>query len=223
MYNIAIDGPAGSGKSTVAGMLSEKLDILYLDTGAMYRACALKAMRLGIDPADEQAVSSFIDNVNIEVGYEGGVQHTYLDGEDVSKKIRENHMSEKSSQISRHACVRTKMVSLQREIASKSSCVLDGRDICLHVLPNAKYKFYLSASPEVRAKRRWNELHDRGTDYSYERLLEEIKSRDFADSHRANSPLEIAPDAVVIDSSDLTAEQVADYIADIVIRGESGK
>lgn len=221
MYNIAIDGPAGSGKSTVAGMLSKKLDILYLDTGAMYRACALKATYLGIDPTDETGVSTFIDRVNIEVGYKDGVQHTFLDGKDVSLEIRANAMSEKSSQISKHSCVRKKMVSLQREIAAKSSCVLDGRDICLHVLPNAKYKFFLSASPEVRAERRKNELAERGIDYPYERLLDEIKKRDYADSHRANSPLEIAPDAEVIDSSNYSAEQVADYIAEIVKKGEN--
>ena len=220
MYNIAIDGPAGSGKSTVAGLLARKLDILYLDTGAMYRACALKATMLGIDPSDEKAVSGFIGDVDITVGYMNGLQHTFLDGKDVSVEIRENDMSEKSSKISKHACVRAKMVDLQRQIAAKSSCVLDGRDICIHVLPDARYKFFLSASPEVRAERRYLELKSRGKDFSKERLLDEIKNRDYQDSHRANSPLEIAPDAIVIDTSDYTAEQVADYIGNIVINGE---
>lgn len=221
MFNIAIDGPAGSGKSTVAGLLSKKLGILYLDTGAMYRACALKAVLLGLDPTDESSVSSFIADVDITVGYQGGVQHTFLDGKDVSLDIRANEMSEKSSQISKHACVREKMVTLQRKIASGQSCVLDGRDICMYVLPNAKYKFFLFASPEVRAERRRLELLSRGVEYPYASLLDEIKKRDYADSHRENAPLEVAPDAIKIDCSSLTAEQVADYIASTVTNGES--
>lgn len=221
MYNIAIDGPAGSGKSTVAGILSKRLGILYLDTGAMYRACALKADWLGIQPTDEFAVRSFIDSVDITIGYSNGVQHTYLDGKDVSLEIRANDMSEKSSQISKHACVRKKMVALQRKIAAVQSCVLDGRDICMHVLPSAKYKFFLYATPEVRAERRRLELCARGMDYPYDLLLEEMKSRDYADSHRANAPLEIAPDAIKIDCTALSAEEVANFIQDIVCGNES--
>lgn len=223
MYNIAIDGPAGGGKSTVARILAKKLDILYLDTGAMYRACALKADMLGIDPSDEAGVSKFIDGVSVTVGYKNGSQITFLDGKDVSHAIRENSMSEKSSLISKHACVRRKMVALQREIAAKSSCILDGRDICLHVLPGAKYKFFLFASPEVRAERRRLELERRGVEIPLSRLLDEIVRRDYEDSHRKNSPLEIAPDAIRIDTSDITADEAADKIYAIVKKGESGE
>ena len=141
MINIAIDGPSSSGKSTVAKLLSKKLNILYLDTGAMYRACGLKAKRLGIDCLDEAGVSSFIKNIDLQVKYQDGAQHVYLDGEDVSNEIRKNEVSMLASKISSLSIVREKMVEMQREVASVQPCVLDGRDICMYVLPNAKYKF----------------------------------------------------------------------------------
>lgn len=212
MINIAIDGPAGSGKSTIAKRLSQKLNILYLDTGAMYRACALKAVKCGLSCKDEAAVSTVVNGIDLKIRYINGEQHTFLDGEDVSFKIRENIMSEKASEISRHAVVRNKMVEMQRSIAAENDCVLDGRDICMYVLPNANHKYFIYASPEIRAKRRRIELLQRGQDVSEEKLLKEIKERDYADSHRSNSPLTKAPDAYEIDTSDLTVEQVVDII-----------
>ena len=143
IFKIALDGPSGSGKSTIAKKLSSKLNILYLDTGAMYRATALKSIALGIDTFDENGVSTFIDDIDLQIKYLDGTQHTFLDGEDVSEKIREPHVSMAASNISSLKCVRLKMVDMQRKIASQMSCVLDGRDIGSFVLPDAEYKFYI--------------------------------------------------------------------------------
>ncbi len=157
IIQIALDGPSGSGKSTIAKTLSRKLNILYLDTGAMYRATALKALSLGIDTFDIVGVSSFINDIDIQIKYLNGTQHTFLDGEDVSERIREPHVSMAASNISSLKCVRLKMVDMQRKIAASMSCILDGRDIGSYVLPNAKYKFYITASVDVRADRRYKE------------------------------------------------------------------
>ena len=221
MINIAIDGPSSSGKSTVAKLLSKKLNILYLDTGAMYRACGLKAKRLGIDCLDEVGVSSFIKNIDLKVKYEDGSQHVYLDGEDVSNEIRKNEVSMLASKISSLSIVREKMVEMQREVASVQPCVLDGRDICMYVLPNAKYKFFMTANPEIRAKRRHKELDAKGQTVNFDDLLREINQRDYNDSHREFAPLAIAPDATVIDTTNLTAEEVVDFIANEVAKGEA--
>lgn len=212
MINIALDGPSGSGKSTVAKALSKKLNILYLDTGAMYRACALKAHRLGIDCKDVKSVDSFIDSVNIEVKYQNGSQITLLDGEDVSEKIRENVISLKASAISAHISVRKKLVELQRQIASSTDCVLDGRDIGTNVLPNAKYKFYVTASIDVRTERRYKELILKGQTVDKEALREEIALRDYNDSHREFAPLRQADDAILIDTSNMSIDEVLNAI-----------
>ncbi len=212
MINIALDGPSGSGKSTVAKALSKKLNILYLDTGAMYRACALKAHRLNIDCKDANSVDAFINSVNIEVKYQNGSQITMLDGEDVSEKIRENVISLKASAISAHMSVRKKLVDLQRQIASSTDCVLDGRDIGTNVLPNAKYKFYITASIDVRTDRRYKELIEKGQTVDKTALREEIALRDYNDSHREFAPLKQAPDAYFVDTSNLTIEEVINLI-----------
>lgn len=210
--NIAIDGPAGSGKSTVSKILGKKLNILCLDTGAMYRACALKCLNEGIDVSDAESVLELIGNTDIDVGYTDGTQKTYLDGKDVSVEIRKPEISMAASTVSANGSVREKMVALQRKIASKTSCVLDGRDIGTNVLPDAKYKFYLTASPEVRAKRRADENKQKGFDTPYEEILKEIIKRDEQDRTRLIAPLTIAEDAILVDSSDMSIEEVVAFI-----------
>lgn len=205
---IALDGPSGSGKSTIAKRLSKELDILYLDTGAMYRATALKALKLNVDTFDETGVSGFINDLNLDIKYENGSQQTYLDGENVSEKIREPQVSMAASNISSLKCVRLKMVEMQRKIAESVSCVLDGRDIGSFVLPNADFKFYITASVDVRAERRYKELKEKGYNVDFNSLKKEIEERDYNDSHREFAPLVKAEDAILIDTSNMNVEQV---------------
>lgn len=216
MLNIALDGPSGSGKSTVAEMLATKLNILHLDTGAMYRACALAAIKRNIDCLDEKAISLFIDNIDLEIKYSNGGQVTILEGEDVSDKIRANNVSLMASNISSLGPVRRKMVEMQREVAKNNPCILDGRDIGTVVLPNAQFKFFITASSKVRAERRFKELSNKGETVDFSLLLEEINKRDYNDSHREIAPLKQAQDAVLIDTSNLTAQEVVDKILNIV-------
>lgn len=212
MINVAIDGPSGAGKSTVAKMISRKLNILYLDTGAMYRAVGLKALRNNVDISSETEVKTMLDDTNVEIRYENGVQKIFLDKENVDGFIREHAVSKAASDISAIPCVRLKMVELQREIAFKNDCVLDGRDIGSFVLPNAFPKVFLTASPQERAKRRQLQLAEKGENISFEKILADIRERDANDENRAFAPLVKARDAVLIDSSDLTAEQVCEKI-----------
>lgn len=212
VLNVAVDGPAGSGKSTVCKKVAEKLGILYLDTGAMYRALALKCVRENGDYADKDAVKHITNKLNLKVEYKNGKQITLLDGEDVSELIRTPQVSLLASYVSAYSFVRTKMVTLQREIAQKTSCILDGRDIGTNVLPKCKFKFYLTASPEVRAKRRYDEDKIKGSKQTLEEVLKEINERDFQDKNRAVAPLKQASDAVVIDTSDMSIEAVVDEI-----------
>lgn len=212
IMNIALDGPAGSGKSTIAKVLAKDYNILYLDTGAMYRACGLKALRLGVDPKDGVGVEKILPVLDVKVEYRDGKQHTLLDGEDVSLAIRENAVSMAASDISAHPCVRIKMVEMQREIARGMSCVLDGRDIGSKVLPDAKFKFFITADSKVRAQRRYKELMARGEQVDFDALHQEIILRDKQDSERAFSPLVCAADAVVVDTSDMSVEEVVALI-----------
>lgn len=216
MINIAIDGPSGAGKSTVAKMISRKLNILYLDTGAMYRAVGLKALRNNVDISSETEVKTMLDDTNVEIRYENGVQKIFLDKENVDGFIREHAVSKATSDISAIPCVRLKMVELQREIAFKNDCVLDGRDIGSFVLPNAFPKVFLTASPQERAKRRQLQLAEKGENISFEKILADIRERDANDENRAFAPLVKARDAVLIDSSDLTAEQVCEKIIGLI-------
>ncbi len=212
MINIALDGPAGSGKSTIAKAISKKLNILYLDTGAMYRAVALVAHRNGIDCTNEEEVKKILPLVDVSVKYLNGGQRTYLGEEDVSEKIRENAISMKASAVSAHQCVREKLVELQRMIASGIDCVLDGRDIGTHVLPNAKYKFYVTASLEERTERRYNELIAKGQSVDKQVLKDEIATRDYNDSHRKFAPLRQAEDAVYLDTTNMTQDEVVNFV-----------
>ena len=205
---IALDGPSGSGKSTIAKALSSKLNILYLDTGAMYRATAVKCLELGIDTFDEQGVKTFIDDIDLKIKYVDGAQRTFLDGKDVSEKIREPHVSMAASNVSSLKSVRLKMVDMQRKIAGEMSCVLDGRDIGSYVLPDAEYKFYITADAKERANRRYKELVEKGHTVDYDKLLAEIEQRDYNDKHRDFAPLVQAKDAILIDTTNMSIEQV---------------
>ena len=216
IFNIALDGPAGSGKSTVAKIIAADYNILYLDTGAMYRACGLKALRLGISPKDKEAVEKMLPNLNLSVEYRDGKQHTILDGEDVSLAIRENVVSMAASDISAQHAVRIKMVEMQRDIAKNMSCVLDGRDIGSYVLPNAKFKFFITADSKVRATRRFNELAQRGEHVDFEQLHAEIVARDKQDSERDFAPLVCAKDAVVIDTSEMNIDDVVAAVKKVI-------
>jgi cytidylate kinase len=212
-YAIALDGPAGSGKSTIAKLLAASRDILYLDTGAMYRACGLFAIRSGLDYKDGDAVEKQMPTLCLDVKYLNGEQHTFLGEEDVSSLIRTPEVSMAASCISAHKCVRLKMVELQREIAKKTNCVLDGRDIGSFVLPDAKYKFFVTASVDVRAKRRYDEMIAKGIAVDYDTLKAEIELRDKQDSTREFAPLVQAKDAIVVDTSDMTIAEVLEKIS----------
>ncbi|MCQ2465960.1 MAG: (d)CMP kinase [Clostridia bacterium] len=213
IYQIAIDGPAGSGKSTLAKGVSKKLGIMYLDTGAMYRTCGLYALKNDVSPKDEEQVAKLMEKMVLEVAFIDGNQHMILDGEDVTGMIRTPEVSRYASDISALPVVRKKMVDMQREIAKAQSFVLDGRDIGSNVLPNAKYKFFLTASSAKRAERRLKELNERGDfSQSYEEVLKDIEYRDLQDSTRAAAPLVKVDDAIEIDTSDITIEETLEAL-----------
>lgn len=210
-FNIALDGPSGAGKSTVAKALAKRLDIIYLDTGAMYRSLAYVAVKQGIDVNDEAAVKPMLDNLDMKI-ITGDSQQIIVNGENVTPFIREHYVSKAASDISALPAVRIKLVELQREIAKNDCVVLDGRDIGTYVLPDAKYKFFITATPEVRAKRRFEELKAKGDAPSYEKVLEDIKVRDYNDSHRTFAPLKQADDAVLVDTTNMSIDEVIDFV-----------
>ena len=210
--NIAIDGPVGAGKSTVADAVADKLGILHLDTGAMYRALGLKALREHLDPDHEKEITDLCRGLNLEVRYGPDGQHTILDGEDVSALIRTPEVSMTASRVSRYAEVRREMVSLQQKLAADTDMVLDGRDICTTVLPDAPVKIYLTASAEERARRRWEEMKAKGRTESFDQVLEEVCRRDEQDMNRPVEPLRQAEDAVLVDTTHLSFEEAVDRI-----------
>lgn len=212
MLNIALDGPAGAGKSTVAKALAEKLDILYLDTGAMYRATALYMLRRGVSVLDEKGVEKELSSLPLSVRYDGGKQLTMLGEEDVSSLIRTPELSMAASDVSKIPAVRIKMVEMQREIAHSMDCVLDGRDIGTFVLPDCKNKFFITAKPETRAARRYAELREKGVAADEKEVLCDILRRDENDRNRDFAPLKQAKDAVVVDTSDMTIEEVVNAV-----------
>jgi cytidylate kinase len=214
---IAIDGPSGAGKSTMAKLVSQKLGIMYLDTGAMYRALALKAIRQNIDTNDSEKVLELLSDFNISIKYEKGSQKVILNGEDVSDKIRTDEVSMGASNVSAIPAVRKRLVELQQKMASNTSVVMDGRDIGTHVLPNADVKIFLTASVAQRALRRYNEQKDKGIlKKSLEEIEKEIEIRDYNDSHRTASPLKQADDAVLLDTSNYTIEESVEKILEII-------
>lgn len=215
-YSIAIDGPSGAGKSTIATMLANRLGILHLDTGAMYRAVGLKILRLGIDFSDEKAVDEVLQKTHIDIEFENGVQNVLLDGENVNIQIRVHEVSQAAAKVSTLRCVRTALVHAQRKIAKKYNMVIDGRDIGTCVLPDAKYKFFLTANDEVRAKRRYEELKNAGQKIDFETVLQDIKKRDIMDTTREISPLRQAEDAILIDSSNMTPSEVVEKMLDYI-------
>lgn len=211
-FQIAIDGPAGAGKSTVAKLISKELGYIYIDTGAMYRAFGLYLLNNNIDVNDEDAISKVVEKVNISIEFVQGEQKIYLNNEDVTDKIRTPEIGGAASSCSVHKCVREKLVALQQELASKQSVVMDGRDIGSVVLPNANLKIFLTASVEVRAKRRILDYKQKGIEKSLDEMIKEIEERDYRDSHRENSPLTRVNDAILIDSSNMSIDDVVDKI-----------
>lgn len=211
-FNVAIDGPAGAGKSTVAKAVAAREGFIYVDTGAMYRAMALYFLRQGIERTDEAAIGRACRQVSITIAYEGGVQQVLLNGENVSGLIRTEEVGNMASATSGYLPVREKLVELQKELARTADVVMDGRDIGTCVLPGADVKVYLTASSLVRAKRRYKELVQKGAECSLEEIERDIIDRDYRDMHRENSPLVQAEDAVYLDSSEMSLQEVVDAI-----------
>ncbi len=215
-FNIAIDGPAGAGKSTIAKLVAKKLSYIYVDTGAMYRAMALYFLRKGIAPEDETAVSAACDEITVTLSCENGEQQVCLNGENVNGLIRTEEVGKVTSIVSAYRKVREKLTQLQREMAQTTDLIMDGRDIGTCVLPHAQVKIYLTASVETRGKRRFLELQEKGSDCKFETICEDIQKRDEQDMNRKISPLRQAEDAVLVDSSFLTIEQVVERILELV-------
>jgi len=215
-FTIAIDGPAGAGKSSVAKAAAKELGAIYLDTGAMYRAVGLYMLRNGVDPKDSETVAARAHEAKVDIRYVDGSQHVYLLGEDVSEAIREHEVSAAASGVSAVPLVREILVARPQEIAKEQPVVMDGRDIGTKVLPDATLKIFLTASAEERARRRFRELEAKGKPVPYEQLLAEINQRDWDDSHRAASPLVQAEDAILLDTSSMTQEEATGAILSLM-------
>ena len=217
LISVAIDGPAGAGKSTIARKVAQELGCLYVDTGAIYRTVGLYALRKGADPKNEGEVVPLLEELKVEMQVESdGIQHMYLNGEDVTAQIREPEISRYASAVSALPPVRAFLLDMQRELARTRSVVMDGRDIGTVVLPDATVKIFLTASPEVRAMRRWKELREKGNTDTYEEVLRDVIQRDYDDSHRAVAPLRQAEDAVLADTSELDLEESIQLLLNIV-------
>lgn len=214
--NIAMDGPVGAGKSSIAAEVARRLGILHLDTGAMYRAIGLTALRWGVDLKDEAACVALANDIDITVAHQADGQHTFVNGEDVTGLIRTPEVSMAASTVSKYLGVRQGMVALQQKLAAQTPMLVDGRDICLRVLPNATVKLYLTASAEERARRRWLEMNQKGAHDTYEQVLEDLKKRDDQDMNRQVDPLRPTPDAIIVDSTEMNFEQVVEHILAIV-------
>lgn len=215
MINVAIDGPAGAGKSTVAKAVAKELNFIYVDTGALYRAIAYNAVKNGvIDSTDD--VVALLDKTKIELKYTDGVQAVFLNGEDVSPFIRTPEISMGASKVSAIPQVRTFLLDLQRNIAKENNVIMDGRDIATVVLPDADVKIFLSASAECRAQRRYKELVEKGENVTYDEVLDDVNQRDYQDSHREIAPLKPCETSIMADTSDKTLEESVKYITNII-------
>ena len=217
--SVAIDGPAGAGKSTIAKRLAKELGYQYVDTGAIYRTVAYFFDTWGVSPKDIDSINRYIDELNIDIWYdEEGVQHMYMNNIDVTNDIRTPDISMKASTISAHAVVREMLLDMQREIAREFDVIMDGRDIGTVVLPKATVKIFLTASAEVRAKRRTDELIAKGQKANYDQILKEIQQRDYQDTHREIAPLKMCRDSIKVDTSDMDIDQVVATIREIVLK-----
>lgn len=214
-FNIAIDGPAGAGKSTIAKRAAKELSFIYVDTGALYRTIALGLLREGVNIEDEQALLLALGRMEVTMGYEGEMQQVYLNGENVSALIRSPEVSKMASRSSSHPQVRAKLTDLQRDLAAKENVLMDGRDIGTVILPNAQLKIYLTAAVKTRALRRFLEMQEKGMECELGEIEKEIEERDYRDMHRETSPLCQAEDAVLVDSSELSVEEVAARIVEL--------
>lgn len=215
-YSVAIDGPAGAGKSTIAKRVAKEKDFIYIDTGAMFRAMAIHFLRCGIAADDHEKISEAVKDVNVTISYENGEQQVFLNGENVTGQLRTEEVGNMASASSVVGDVRTKLLELQRNLAATSNVVMDGRDIGTVVLPNADVKVYLTASVEVRAQRRYKELIEKGLSADIEQIKKDIEERDYRDMNREIAPLRQAEDAVLVDSSNLTIEESAQAILSLI-------
>ena len=217
MISIAIDGPSGAGKSTIAKAVSKKLGFIYVDTGALYRSIGLYVLNKGKDTANREEVAALLPEISVKIRYVDGAQHVYLNEKDVSDDIRRPPVSMAASNVSAHPEVREFLLNLQRQFAEENNVVMDGRDIGTVVLPNADIKIFLTASSEDRARRRYNELIEKGEQVEFDKIHEEIKQRDYNDSHRAIAPLKQAPDAVLVDTTECTLEESIDKLETVIL------
>lgn len=216
MFNIAIDGPAGAGKSTIAKKVAKELDFIYVDTGAMYRSMALYLIRKGVKAEEKNKIIELLPEIHVTLAYVEGEQHVYLNKEDVSSLIRNEEVSQMTSSVSTIPEVREALLSLQRNLAKENNVLMDGRDIGTCVLPNAELKIYLTASTKVRAKRRYDEMIEKGMECNLKELEASIKERDYRDMNREIAPLKQAEDAVFLDTSDMNIEEVVNAIIRLV-------
>ena len=216
MFNVAIDGPAGAGKSTIAKMVAKNMGLVYVDTGSMYRAMALACLRDGIKADEHEKVVNRIKDINISLEYENGVQQVILDRENVNQYIRTEEVGNMTSAIATYGEVREKLVALQRELGQKKEVIMDGRDIGTCVLKDAEVKIYLTATSATRANRRYLELKEKGQEADLAQIEKDIIDRDYRDMHREISPLKQAEDAILVDSSDMSIEQVVEHISSII-------
>ena len=223
MFSVAIDGPAGAGKSTIAKAAAKELELIYVDTGAMYRTIGLACLDDGISPEDSKAVIEKLKSIVLELKYVDGEQRMILCGKDVSDDIRTERVSMTASVVSKIPEVRAFLLEQQRGFARSDNIIMDGRDIGTVVLPDAQVKIFLTASAESRAKRRTLQLEEKGIEADYDAILEDIRKRDYQDSHREIAPLKAAPDAVVVDTTELTLEGSIEAVIDTIRKGMSGK